>query len=145
MSEERFIYNNSGQDIEISKEDIKPIKKIFKDKTNRKLTKSLKPKDSNPSWWIRSRRKCLIRDLISALQASEVKKAWAHNHFISAQERKSKIITIYVELRDKSIDVHNIDRDIDSLFKRRKVNIIDINSLQPSIKEFVFKDVSPLF
>ena len=127
--------------------DIKPIKSIVKDKTSRKLSKGLKEKPKKPSWWVRTKRKKLVLELQSALREFGINKAWVHNHFITAEEKKSKNITIYVEinnLRINKIDAQQIDVLMDKKFKKKKISIIDVNTLQPLIKEFVFKDVTPL-
>ncbi|HHT03118.1 MAG TPA: hypothetical protein GX005_02205 [Bacteroidales bacterium] len=127
--------------------DIKPIKSIVKDKTSRKLSKGLKDKPKKPSWWLRTKRKKLVLELQSALREFGINKAWVHNHFITAEEKKSKNITIYVEinnLRINKIDAQQIDVLMDKKFKKKKISIIDVNTLQPLIKEFVFKDVTPL-
>ena len=127
--------------------DIKPIKSIVKDKTSRKLSKGLKDKPKKPSWWLRTKRKKLVLELQSALREFGINKAWVHNHFITAEEKKSKNITIYVEinnLRINKIDAQQIDVLMDKIFKKKKISIIDVNTLQPLIKEFVFKDVTPL-
>lgn len=127
--------------------DINPIKSIVKDKTSRKLSKGLKEKPKKPSWWIRTKRKKLVLELQTALKDFGINKAWVHNHFISAEEKKSKNITIYVEinmLRLNKIDAHHLDVLMEKRFKKKKISIIDIASLQPSIKEFVFKDVTTL-
>mgnify|MGYP001046505984 CR=1 FL=1 len=145
MSQERFISDERlPQEKGITKEDIKPIKSLVKDKTSKKLSKGLKPKEVKPSWWIRSRRKALILDLVSCIKKYEVKRAWAHNHFVNSQEKKAKNITIYIEKKNKNLDVHRMDAEIDKAFKRRKISVIDIDSLQPSIREFVSKDISPI-
>ncbi|MFA7080973.1 MAG: hypothetical protein WC135_00010 [Bacteroidales bacterium] len=127
--------------------DIKPIKSIVKDKTSRKLSKGLKEKPKKPSWFIRTKRKKLVLELQTALKDFGIKKAWVHNHFITAEERKAKNITIYVEineLRLNKIDAHQLDILMEKRFKKKKISIIDVASLQPSIKEFVFKDVTSL-
>ncbi|MBP6428829.1 MAG: hypothetical protein KA273_00340 [Bacteroidales bacterium] len=127
--------------------DIKPIKSIVKDKTSRKLSKGLKEKPKKPSWWVRTKRKKLVLELQTALKDFGINKAWVHNHFILAEEKKAKNITIYVEinmLRLNKIDAHQLDVLMDNRFKKKKISIIDIASLQPSIKEFVFKDVTTL-
>lgn len=127
--------------------DIKPIKSIVKDKTSRKLSKGLKEKPKKPSWWVRTKRKKLVLELQTALKDFGINKAWVHNHFILAEEKKAKNITIYVEinmLRLNKIDAHQLDVLMDNRFKKNKISIIDIASLQPSIKEFVFKDVTTL-
>lgn len=145
MIEENSASNNIDSN-QITKSDLEPIKSLVKDKTSKKLSKGLKPKVKQASWWIRSRRKSLIKDIQSALKEYDIEKAWAHNHFITAEEKKSKNITIYVEFfetRDE-LDVHKIDLEIDKKFKHKKLNIIDVSTLQPAIKEFVFRDVSPI-
>ena len=127
--------------------DIKPIKSIVKDKTSRKLSKGLKEKPKKPSWWVRTKRKKLVLELQTALKDFGINKAWVHNHFILAEEKKAKNFTIYVEinmLRLNKIDAHQLDVLMDNRFKKKKISIIDIASLQPSIKEFVFKDVTTL-
>ena len=132
---------------EVQKIDIEPIKSLVKDRTSKKLNKSLNKKAKKPSWWVRSRRKKLVFDLQIALKDLGVKNAWVHNHFINAEE-KAKNITIYVDINNsKSIkyDAQELDVLMDNKFKKRKITIIDVSSLQPAIKEFVFKDVAPLF
>lgn len=41
-------------------------------------------------------------------------------------------------------DAQQLDALMDKKFKRKKITVIDIASLQPVIKEFVFRDVTPL-
>ncbi|MCK9163093.1 MAG: hypothetical protein WCR29_02510 [Bacteroidales bacterium] len=146
-NEEKSISNQEPIDKQEEKIDIKPIKSIVKDKTSRKLAKGLKTKSKKPSWWVRTRRKKLVLELQSSLKEFGVNKAWVHNHFINAEEKKSKNITIYVEinlLTLNKINAQQLDVLMDNNFKKKKISIIDIASLQPSIKEFVFKDVTPL-
>lgn len=134
----------SEQEVKI---DINPIKSIVKDKTSRKLSKGLKEKPKKASWWVRTKRKKLVLELQSALKEFGIQKAWVHNHFITAEEKKAKNFTIYVEineLRINKIDAHQLDILMDNKFKKKKISIIDVATLQPSIKEFVFKDVTPL-
>lgn len=132
---------------EVQKIDIEPIKSLVKDKISKKLSKGLKQKVKKPSWWVRSRRKKIVFDLQMALKDFGVKDAWVHNHFINGEE-KAKNITIYIDINNsKSIkyDAQELDTLMDNKFKKRKITIIDVSSLQPAIKEFVFKDVTPLF
>jgi len=127
--------------------DINPIKSIVKDKTSRRLAKGLQKKSNKPSWWIRTKRKKLVSELQTSLKELGVKKAWVHNHFISAEEKKAKNITIYVEVNNSKsmkFDAQQLDSLMDKKFKRKKITVIDIASLQPVIKEFVFRDVTPL-
>jgi hypothetical protein len=127
--------------------DIEPIKSLIKDKTSKKLKKGLNQKPKKPSWWVRSRRKKLVLELQHSLKEFGVKKAWVHNHFINAEE-KAKNITIYVDISNSNsidIDAQELDLLMDNKFKKRKITVIDVASLQPAIKEFVFKDVTPLF
>lgn len=144
------INNVSASDVsneETEKIDIEPIKSIVKNKTSKKLSKGLQKKSKKPSWWIRTKRKKLVLELKTSLKELGVTKAWAHKHFINAEEKKAKNITIYIELnKTKSIkyDAHQIDALMDKKFKRKVINVIDVASLQPAIREFVSKDVTPL-
>lgn len=128
------------------KEDLKPIKSILKNPTSRKIKKSLQPKEYKPSWWVRSRRKKLVAQIKETLVSYGVKQAWAHNHFISAEEKKANNITLYVSMQGiSSLTIEQLEEKIDLQFKKRKITLLDVDSLMPSIKEFVFKDVTSLF
>ncbi|MDR0971891.1 MAG: hypothetical protein LBM25_05875 [Bacteroidales bacterium] len=127
---------------------IEPIETLVKDKTNKKLLKYNKEKKNKPSWWIRSKRKKLIAGLKEELQIIGIKNAWMHNSFISAEERKAKNIIIYIQinpLQKQDLIVENIEANLDKIFKRKKITLIEISTLSPSIKEFVFKDLSSIF
>jgi hypothetical protein len=104
--------------------------------------------NDKPSWWIRTRRKKLIEELQITLKDLGIRKAWVHNHFINAQDRKAKHITIYIDFANQenqsNIEPTSLDYLMDKKFKRKKVSIIDIASFQPAIKEFVFKDLTSL-
>ena len=92
------IKNVSASDVskdETKKIDIEPIKSIVKDKTSKKLSKGLQKKTKKPSWWVRYSRKKLVFKLKVALKELGVSKAWAHKHFINAEEKKVNNITIY--------------------------------------------------
>lgn len=132
---------------ETTKIDIEPIKSLVKAKTSKKLAKGLQKKSNKPSWWVRTKRKKLVFELQCSLKELGVNKAWVHNHFISAEEKKVKNITIYVEVNNsKSIkfDAQQLDAIMDKKFKKKKITVIDIASLQPVIKEFVFRDLTAL-
>ena len=144
------IKNVSASDVskeETKKIDIEPIKSIVKDKTSKKLSKGLQKKTKKPSWWVRYSRKKLVFKLKVALKELGVSKAWAHKHFINAEEKKVNNITIYIELnktKANKYDAHQIDALMDKKFKRKVINDIDVASLQPAIKELVSKDITPL-
>ena len=50
---------------------------------------------------------------------------------------------MYVEFSAKAADgyAEKIGMELDKTIKKQAINIIDVNSLLPSVKEFVFKDV----
>lgn len=101
-----------------------------------------------PSWFMRSMRRKLVSELESELKEYGIEKAWVHNHFIRAEEKRVKNITIYIDINNliyNNIDINKLEVLMDKKFIRKKINIIDIASLQPSIKDFVFKDITPLF
>lgn len=104
--------------------------------------------NDKPSWWIRTRRKKLIEELQTTLKDLGIRKAWVHNYFINAHDKKAKHITIYIDFANQenqsSIDSISLDYLMDNKFRRKKISIIDIASFQPSIKEFVFKDLTSL-
>lgn len=128
------------------KEDLKPIKSILKNPTSRTIKKGLQPKTKKPSWWVRSRRAKLVGQIKETLLSYGVKEAWAHNHFLSGEEKKADNITLYVSMQGiSSMTIEQLEEKIDSHFKKRKITLLDVASLMPSIKEFVFKDVTPLF
>lgn len=116
-------------------------------KTNKQLIKSLKSKDKKPSWLARYRRKRLVNKLITFFKQEKVNSVWIHNDFVSGVEKTSKTIVAYVEL-PKNCEIgfaNSLDNKIDSVFKRQKVNIIDVSTLLPVIKESIFKELTKIY
>ena len=115
-------------------------------KANKQLAKGLKEKPRKPGWWAKRSRKNLIKNILSALEEFEIKEAWAHNAFVSAQEKRPKNITIYVKFKGNKPDgfAHRVDMAMDKVFPKKKISIIDVRTLQAAIKEFVFKDVEKI-
>lgn len=115
-------------------------------KTNKQLVKGLKEKPRKPGWWAKRSRKKLIQNILSELQEFDVESAWAHKAFVSAQEKRPKNITIYVNFKGKKEDgfAHQVDMAMDKAFPKKQISIIDIRSLQKAIMEFVFKDVEKI-
>ena len=101
---------------------------------NKQLSKGLKTKE---------RKRKLLAEILSALENYDIKSVWAHKDFVSAVERRPKNVTIYVEFSAKAADgyAEKIGMELDKTIKKQAINIIDVNSLLPSVKEFVFKDV----
>jgi hypothetical protein len=101
----------------------------------------------NANYLRRYRRKKLLQEIREELEQYDVRSAYAHTHFVLAEEKRPKNITIYVEFAtpsDKTL-ANRADMSMDSKFKRKKINIIDIASLQPAIRDFVFGDLTRLF
>lgn len=115
-------------------------------KANKQLAKGLKEKDRKPGWWARRSRKNLIKDILLELKNFDIDSAWAHKAFVSAQEKRPKNITIYVDFKGEKPDgfAHKVDMEMDKAFPKKKINIIDIKSLQTAVMEFVFKDVEKI-
>ena len=115
-------------------------------KANKQLAKGLKEKPRKPGWWAKRSRKVLIKDILSSLEEFEIKDAWAHKAFVSAQEKRPKNITIYVNFEGEKPDgfAHKVDMAMDKAFPKKKINIIYIKTLQSAIMEFVFKDVEKI-
>ena len=110
---------------------------------NKQLSKGLKTKARKPGWWARRSRRKLLAEILSALENYDIKSVWAHKDFVSAVERRPKNVTMYVEFSAKAADgyAEKIGMELDKTIKKQAINIIDVNSLLPSVKEFVFKDV----
>ncbi|HIW88184.1 MAG TPA: hypothetical protein IAC47_07970 [Candidatus Onthomorpha intestinigallinarum] len=115
-------------------------------KTNNKLSKVLTGKERKASWWSRNRRKKLTNDIVKVLTEFEVRSAWAHKAFVSAQEKRPKNITVYVEFAKATEEgfANKVDMAMDKAFPRKKINVIDVKSLLPSVKEFAFRDVDKI-
>lgn len=126
------------------KKEMKPIKKAMNNKVSRRIEKGLEYKEYQPSWWIRYRRKSLLEKLRKQLKECGVQRVWAHNHFLKAEEKKARNITLYIETRISEHEIHKLESELDRIFKRRRINLININTLQPAIRDYVFKDLSSL-
>lgn len=113
---------------------------------NKQLVKSLKDKKRKPSWFARHSRKKLIEKIIESLQEFNVVHAWAHEEFVSAIEKKPKTIVVYVEFKPSSNEglANTLDLEMDKRFTKIKVNIIEVKSLLPAIKESVFNEVDAI-
>lgn len=105
-----------------------------------KQSKEKEPKKA--SWWVRSRRKLFIKDVLEVLRLYGMEAVWVHSHFINGETKRPKQATFYVSF---AAAIHEelfcIEAEMDKHFRRRKVNLIDIATLQQNIKEFVFKDL----
>ncbi|MDR1006008.1 MAG: hypothetical protein LBL74_04010 [Bacteroidales bacterium] len=101
---------------------------------------------SNSNYIRRWRRKKLLQNIIAELEPCNVKAAYAHTHFVMAEEKRPKNITIYVEIEAKSdnVSVNRADMSMDAKFKRKNITIIDVATLQPAIKDFVFQDLTKI-
>ena len=117
-------------------------------KTNKQLLKGLKTKNKskNPSWWIRYKRKKLVAKLIDSLKTEEVERVWAHNDFLSGVEKKPQSIVMYCQFNKQAEEgiAHAVDGRMDVKFPKYKVNIIDVETLLPTIKESIFKEVTQI-
>ena len=103
-----------------------------------------KPNKKTPkaSWWIRSRRKIFVKEVLEILQPCNIEAVWVHSHFIKGETKRPRQATFYISFEtSQHEELFRIEAEMDKHFKRKKVNLIDIASLQPSIKEFVFKDL----
>lgn len=115
-------------------------------KTNNKLSKVFNEKERKAGWWSRNRRKKLTSDIVKVLMEFDVQSAWAHKAFVSAQEKRPKNITVYVEFAKATEEgfANKVDMAMDKAFPRKKINVIDVKSLLPSVKEFAFRDVDKI-
>ncbi len=114
---------------------------------NKQLAKGLKDKKRKPSWFARRSRKKLVEKLVAALKQEGVKKAYAHEEFVSAVEKQVQNIVIYVEFSPNSEEgiANRVDCKMDLAFEKYNVNIIDLKTLLPSIKESIFKELTQIF
>ncbi|MCF0211208.1 MAG: hypothetical protein HUK18_07920 [Bacteroidales bacterium] len=115
-------------------------------KANAQLAKSLKEKKRKPSWFARHSRKKLVAKIVEALAKEKVAHAWAHTEFVSAIEKKPQTIVIYTEFKSNAEDgiANMVDNKMTELFPKYKVNIINVSTLLPSIKESIFKEVEQI-
>jgi hypothetical protein len=92
----------------------------------------------------RWRRKRLLKNILAELQPYGVESAYAHTHFVQGEEKRPKNITIYVLFAsndDKTL-ANRADNVMDTKFRRKKISIIDIKTLQTPIWDFVSKDLT---
>lgn len=113
---------------------------------NKQLSKALKCKERKPGWWARRSRKKLINDILEALAEYGIKSAWAHKAFVSAVERRPKNISIYVEFSTKATEglAEKVGMEMDNAIAKKRIDIINVETLLPAVKEFVFKDVEKI-
>ncbi|MBR1775179.1 MAG: hypothetical protein IJ759_06590 [Bacteroidales bacterium] len=113
---------------------------------NKQLVKGLKEKKRKPSWFARYSRRKLVDKLVAALKEEKVIKAYAHQEFVSAVEKKPQTIVIYAEFPKNSEDgiANSVDGRMDARFAKQKVNIIDVKTLLPAIKESIFKELTQI-
>jgi len=98
----------------------------------------------NSNYIRRWRRKKLLQNIITELEPYGMKSAYAHTHFVQGEEKRPKNITIYVEFHANNDNTlaNRADSIMDTKFRRKKINIIDVKTLQPAIWDFVFKDLT---
>lgn len=113
---------------------------------NKQLSKALKCKERKPGWWARRSRKKLINDILEALAEYGIKSAWAHKAFVSAVERRPKNISIYVEFSTKATEglAEKVGMEMDKAIAKKRIDVINVETLLPAVKEFVFKDVEKI-
>lgn len=114
--------------------------------TNKKLLKGLKANNKKPSWWTRYKRKKLLAKLVEELKQEDIEAVWVHNDLVSAVEKKPVNIVAYCQFSKSSKDglANTIDAKMDAKIPKYKVNIIDVNTLLPSIKESIFKELTQI-
>lgn len=106
------------------------------------MTTGLNKKTPKASWWIRSRRKIFVKEVLEIIKPYNAESVWVHSHFIRGETKRPKQATFYISFATpQHEELFCIEAELDKHFKRRKVNLIDVSSLQQSIKEFVFKDL----
>lgn len=113
---------------------------------NKQLSKALKCKERKSGWWARRSRKKLINDILEALAEYDIKSAWAHKAFVSAVERRPKNISIYVEFSTKATEglAEKVGMEMDKAIAKKRIDVINVETLLPAVKEFVFKDVEKI-
>jgi len=115
-------------------------------KDNKLLAKVLTEKKRKPSWFARHSRKKLVDKIVSYLEKEQVDKAWAHKEFVSAVEKKPQTIVIYVSFGATTNDTiaNSVDAKMDTYLPKYKINIINTNTLLPSIKTSIFKELTQI-
>ncbi|MBQ9253607.1 MAG: hypothetical protein IJ180_02410 [Bacteroidales bacterium] len=115
-------------------------------KTYRQFAKGLTDKKRKPSWFARYSRKKLVGKLVEALKTESVEHAWVHSDFVSAVEKKPQTIVIYTEFKKNAQEgiANSVDGKMTEKFPKHSINIIDIKTLLPAIKESIFKEVEQI-
>lgn len=116
-------------------------------KSNNLLKKGLKNKTRKPSFFARYNRKKIVSKITSVLKAEGVEHLWLHEDFVSAQEKKPKTIVAYVDFgkQDSETIAHSVDGRMDKHFPKHSLNIINVRTLLPSIKESIFKELTQIY
>lgn len=85
--------------------------------------------------------------MTETLKEEQVKHLWLHQDFVSAVEKKPKTIVAYAEFDNKAEEgiANSVDGRMDEKFPKHKVNIINVNSLLPAIRESIFKELTQVF
>jgi hypothetical protein len=115
-------------------------------KDNKLLVKALKEKKRKPSWFARRSRKKLVEKIVSCLANEQVDKAWAHQEFVSAVEKKPQSIVIYASFKANAEEgiAPCLDAKMDTYLPKYKINIINVDTLLPSIKTSIFKELTQI-
>ncbi len=113
---------------------------------NKRLIKGLDGKKRKPGWWARRSRRKLVAEILDALAEYKINAAWAHKSFVSAEEKRPKNISIYVEFQAQIPNgfAEKVGMEMDKAFPKKHIDIIDVRTLLPAVREFVFKDVDKI-
>ncbi|MBR1770382.1 MAG: hypothetical protein IJ748_08005 [Bacteroidales bacterium] len=114
---------------------------------NKRLAKGLKTKTRKPSFFARYGRKKLLNKIVEALKEEKVEHLWLHGDFVSAVEKKPKSIVAYVSFVKDAPEgwANTLDGKIDNKVPKYSINIIDVKTLLPAIKESIFKELVQVF
>lgn len=114
--------------------------------TNKQLRKALKTNSKKPSWWTRYKRKKLLAKLVEELKKENIEAVWVHNDLVTGVDKKPVSIVAYCLFAKQSKEglANEIDGKMDAKIPKYKVNIIDVNTLLPSIKASIFKEVTQI-
>ena len=114
--------------------------------TNKHLSKALKDKKRKPGWWAKRSRKKLIAEILEELESFNPTAVWAHKDFVSACEKRPKNITLYIEFPDNCEEgiAEKVGMEMDKAIPKKQIDIINVKTLLPSVREFVFKDVEKI-
>lgn len=113
---------------------------------NRRLVKGLNAKKRKAGWWARRSRRKLVEEIVDVLSEYKAKAAWAHRAFVTAEEKRPKNITVYVEFPASSPEgvAEKLGMRMDNAIEKKHIDIIDVRTLLPKVREFVFKDVEQI-